>query len=147
MITKMQKSVELKADAGKVWQVLFDEQYIKQWYTAFGEDVQANTDWQQGSKAIFTNRKGDGIAGRIISSEKGKTLTIEYDAMLAKGEEDVTSEIARSIKGTQEIYTLLPASGGTILSISVETGDAYQEMMSSMWDVALRKIKELSENH
>ena len=97
-IQKMSKSILINSPAEKVWQVLLGPGYIRDWYTAFGEGVEAKTDWQLGSKASFTDKNGDGIVGRIVTHEPNKKITIEYDGYIAKGQEDFTSEAALSAK-------------------------------------------------
>ena len=144
-LQQIQKSIPINAPAQKVWQVLLDKTYIEEWYKAFGEGVKADTDWRLGSKATFADQKGDGMVGRIVTLEPNKKISIEYDGFLSKGQEDLVSEAALSIKGTQETYILEKNGNVTTLSISLEMDENYFGMMSAMWDNALQKIKELSE--
>lgn len=144
-LQQIQKSVSIDAPAQKVWEVLLNKEYIEQWYKAFGEGVKADTDWQLGSKAIFTDNNSDGIIGRIVTLEPNKKISIEYDGFMSKGKEDHVSEAAMAIKGTQETYSLEQTGNSTNLSISLEMDEKYFDMMSTMWDNALQKIKDLSE--
>ena len=144
-LQQINKSVSIDAPAHKVWQVLLDKAYYEEWYKAFGEGVKAETDWKLGSKATFADQKGDGIVGRIVTLDPNKKISIEYDGLLSKGQEDLVSETALAIKGTQETYSLEQNGNVTDLSISLEMDEQYYGMMSEMWDKALQKIKELSE--
>ena len=144
-LKNIHKSIEINAPAEKVWKVLLGADYIKIWYTAFGEGLEAKTDWQLGSKAVFNDQKGDGMIGRIITNEPNKKITIEYDGFMVKGQEDFTSEAALATKGSQETYTLVSASNGTALDITCDMDENYFDMMSGMWENAVQKIKKLSE--
>ena len=146
-LKNIHKSIDIKAPAEKVWQVLLEADYIKNWYTAFGEGIEANTDWQLGSKAVFTDQKGDGMIGRIVTHEPIKKITIEYDGFMSKGQEDLTSENAISAKGSQETYTLEPTNNGTSLDITCDMDESYFEIMFDMWENALQKIKQLAESN
>ena len=144
-LREIKKSITINTPVEKVWKVLLDEDCIEVWYQPFGEGLKANTDWQAGSKASFTDKKGDGIFGRIIEHIPYKKIAIEYDGCIMAGEEDTTSEIAIAMRGSQEIYTLEPSGNGTVLAITCEMGESYFDMMSAAWENALKQIKQLSE--
>jgi uncharacterized protein YndB with AHSA1/START domain len=139
------KPIEIQAPAEKVWQALLDENHIREWYKSFGEGVEAETDWQLGSKAVFKDQKGNGIIGRIVQRIPNKAITIEYDGFRVDGQPDFESEGAKAAKGSQERYTLQPTANGTMLVVDCEMDESYIDMMSAAWDKALEKIKQISE--
>lgn len=143
----IKKSIEIQAPEDKIWRVLFTSDYIPEWYTAFGDGIKADTDWQQGSKAAFTDNKGNGMLGKIAKHEPNKLLVIEYEGFLVNGKEDFESAGAREARGAQEIYQLQKSANGNLLSISCEMDENYFGFMSAAWEIALQKIKELSELH
>src|SRR4051794_34232958 len=60
---KMKKekfSINIKASAKKVWQVLWSDATYRQWTSAFSEGSYAVSDWKQGSKIQFLSPNGDG---------------------------------------------------------------------------------------
>ena len=145
METQIKKSVEINASSEKVWNVLILDEYNKEWYSAFSEGTHAETDWKVGSKVVFFDKSKDGMIGKIIENEPGKSLVIEYDGVIMQGLEDYDSEVAKKVKGGQESYILTDVDGATNLAISSDMDPEYYEMMSEQWDVALEKIKTLAE--
>ena len=145
METQIKKSVEINASNDKVWNVLILDEYNREWYSAFSEGTHAETDWKVGSKVVFFDKSKDGMIGKIIENEPGKSLVIEYDGVIMQGLEDYDSEVAKKVKGGQESYILTDVDGATNLAISSDMDPEYYEMMSEQWDVALDKIKTLAE--
>jgi len=140
-------SVDIHAPKEKVWQVLLDHKYIQVWYTAFGEGITADTDWRLGSKAVFTDNKGSGMIGKIVKHIPNEMIDIEYEGIMVNGKEDYHSNAANDMKGTHETYRLSTTDDATNLSIECVMDDAYYEMMSSAWEKAVQKIKQLSESN
>lgn len=125
--------------------MLTADNYTRQWYAVFMEGSHADTDWQVGSKALFTDAAGDGIAGKIAISNPGELLDIEYYGIVTKGKEDYESETAQKVKGGHEIYKLISENGYTNLSVELDMDGEWMDMMDKQWDEAIKKIKELSE--
>jgi uncharacterized protein YndB with AHSA1/START domain len=141
----IEKSIDIHASSQKIWEVLFTNDFIREWYTAFGEGIIADTDWQSGSKAIFTDTKGNGILGRIVENGPGKKLEIEYDGYMVNGMEDFESQGAKATKGAKETYTLQPVQGGNRLRVTCDMEEYIYDHMSACWDNALKKVKTLAE--
>ena len=141
----VKKSIEINAPKEKVWDILLQDNFTRIWYAAFSEGSHAETDWQLGSKAVFTDNSGCGIFGEIVENKTAEVISIEYQGEVVNGEEVYTSEAAEAIKGSHETYRLSENNGVTKLDISVDMGAEYYEMMSKAWDEALAKIKELAE--
>ena len=53
--------------------------------------------------------------------------------------------MAKDMKGGHEIYRLSGENGKTLLSIESDMMEEYFDMMSKAWDLALEKIKAMSE--
>jgi uncharacterized protein YndB with AHSA1/START domain len=145
-IVTIKKSIEISAPREKVYEVLLDDKYISKWYEAFSKGSRAETDWKVGSKAIFTDDGLSGLVGRVIVNDPNKEISVEYDGLLANGKEDYESEMAKNFKGARETYRLSDVNGKTRLDIECDMGDEYADQMSAMWEIALEKIRELSEN-
>jgi uncharacterized protein YndB with AHSA1/START domain len=139
------KSIDIVASAEKIWEVLFTDDYIKEWYTAFGEGIMADTDWKSGSKAVFADTKGNGIFGRIVENVEEKNLVIEYDGYIVNGLEDLESEGAKATKGARETYTLHPKTNSNQLVVTCDMEENIYDHMSACWENALKKIKTLAE--
>ena len=141
----IKKSIAIHAPKEKVWEVLLNDEYTRQWYAEFMEGSHAETDWKVGSKALFTDSNGSGIIGKIVENKKAELLTIEYLGAVENGKEEYDSEMAKAVKGSMEIYKLSESNGVTNLIISVDMGEEHFDFMSLAWDKALQKIKSFSE--
>ncbi len=142
----IQKSIDINAPAEQVWKTLTDDALTRQWYAEFSEGTYGDTDWEEGSKAIFVDATNCGMIGRIEQATRPEKIVIAYEGQMVNGTEDYTSEVAQQIKGGKESYTLIQTNGATTLNIEQDMTDEYFDMMSGMWDKALLKIKTLSEN-
>lgn len=142
---KIKKSIEINASKEKVWAVLTEEKYTNEWYSEFHEGSKADTDWKQGSKAVFKDNDENGIVGFIAVNDTYKEITIEYTGMLLKGVEDFESDMAKNFKGSRESYRLSEENGVTKLDVESDMIDEMFDMMSGLWDNALAKVKKLSE--
>lgn len=144
-VLKIKKSISINAPKEKVWEVLLQDHYNRQWFAEFSEGTKAETDWQVGSKVLYTDASGSGMIGKIITNRPAETLDVEYEGFVADGQEDYTSEGAQALKGGRETYRLSEANGVTQLAIESDMSAEWFEQMSLAWDRALQKIKELSE--
>jgi hypothetical protein len=141
----IKKSISINAGKEQVWDVLLLEKFNRQWYAAFGEGVYVQTDWKVGSKAIFTDANGDGLIARVAENHKPEKLSVEYTGVLTKGKEDYDSPVAKQVVGGHEKYQLKSGNNGTELFIECDMDEDLFDQMSKTWEVALQKIKALSE--
>ncbi|QNF33983.1 SRPBCC domain-containing protein [Adhaeribacter swui] len=147
METQVLKDViELNAPTEKVWQVLTQDEYNRQWYAEFMEGTYAETDWQEGSKALFKDKTECGIVAKIIANQPHQLLSLVYQGIVNNGQEDYSSPEAEAVKGGREIYRLVDLNGRTRLEVEADMGAEYLEMMQASWNRAFQKIKELAEN-
>jgi uncharacterized protein YndB with AHSA1/START domain len=142
----IKKTIDIHAPKEKIWNVLLDDHYSRQWYAEFSEGTYAVTDWNEGSKVIFQDESKSGIVGTIISKKPGEELVIEYNGMIYNGVENFESDDAKAVKGFRECYWLTESDGAIRLDIQSDMGSDYFEMMSAAWDKALAKIKAFAEN-
>src|SRR6187402_26865 len=119
------KTINIYAPKEVVWEVLINDEYNVQWYNAFSEGTHADTDWEVGSKAIFSDSSNAGIVGRIIVNDPFEALAIEYEGIVKDGIEDYESQLATEIKGSLEVYKLTVEGGITQLDIACDMGEDY----------------------
>lgn len=145
---KIIKDIDINASRERVWDILFTVENYEKWAGVFNEDKPGSsveTDaWKLWSTIKFFDGEGNGLIGRIIAHEAASHLAIEYDAELKKGA-PVESEMGSAMKWVQETYTLTEENGTTHLHVTCDMDDSRMEMMSTAWDKAMLKIKELSE--
>jgi uncharacterized protein YndB with AHSA1/START domain len=141
----IKKTIDIQAPKEKVWAVLFNDEYTRIWYAEFSEGTYAQTDWQQGSKAVFRDKSGFGMVGTIVTNKQYEKLSIEFQGVFTDGKEDYESADAQQVKGARETYILAERDGATQVSIESDMAEEHFESMSASWERALQKVKELSE--
>jgi uncharacterized protein YndB with AHSA1/START domain len=141
----IRKSITINAPKEHVWEAMMQDKYYQEWTAAFSEGSHVETDWELGSKAVFTDKSGNGIVGRVVEKVPYKQLAVEFEGLVHEGREDYESEGARQVKGSRESYLLTEEHGSTRLDTSSEMGEEYYEQMSQAWDRALQKLKHLAE--
>ncbi|WP_205503947.1 SRPBCC family protein [Rufibacter psychrotolerans] len=142
---QIKKDIAINASRQRVWEVLTQDHYVRQWYASFSEGAYAETDWQEGSKVLFKDPSNNGMVARVVANRPLELLDVEYAGLVSNGQEDTTSEEARAVQGGRETYQLQEKAGHTHLSISTDMTPEYFEMMSTAWDAALAKIKAMAE--
>jgi uncharacterized protein YndB with AHSA1/START domain len=139
----VRKSVSIDAAAGKVWEVLLEPRFTKEWGGEFMEGCYVESDWNLGSEVIWKDGDGTPFVSGVVSDIWPESLLIVgfYD--------DVSSRPPEPPGEFKETYALSEEDGRTILSIIAELGPVDEETFnnaSSLWDNALQEIKELSES-
>lgn len=142
---KINQSTVINATKEKVWDVLLKDEYTRIWYAEFSPGSKAETDWQEGGKALFTDHTGNGMVTKVVVNKPGKELIIEYTGLVKQGEEDYESEGAKAVQGGRESYRLSEDAGVTRLETSADMSEDMYDMMWAAWEKALQKIKELAE--
>ena len=94
----IKKSISINAKAERVWEVLLQDKYTRIWYEEFSKGSYAETDWQQGSKAVFKDSTQNGIVGKIAVNKPYQQLSIEYTGVIKDGVENYTSDEAQKVK-------------------------------------------------
>jgi len=138
-------SIKINAPREKVWNVLIGGKTYPEWTAAFAPGSQAETDWKEGSKALFTDGKGNGMVSTIAKNKPNEFLSIKHLGMVKDGVEDLTSDKVKQWSGAMENYTLKETGGVTELKIDMDSDDEYKDYFSKTWPKALDKVKELSE--
>jgi len=141
----IEKEVAINAPKEKVWEVLTKDENTRDWYAAFSAGSHAQTDWQEGSKAIFTDHSGCGLIARIIENKPAERLAMQFEGVLTDSREDYDSPAAQAMKGGKEIYRLAGENGTTHLHVWADMDEKYVDMMSVAWDAALVRLKSLAE--
>jgi uncharacterized protein YndB with AHSA1/START domain len=141
----IKRSIEINAPKHKVWEVLTTDQYTRKWYSVFSDGSHAETNWEEGGKALFTDNSGGGMIAKVIRNKPAELLALEFEGLVKQGKEDYDSEEAKKYKGGHESYKLSEKNGRTQLDIESDMDEQLFESMSVSWEQALQKIKELAE--
>ncbi|HRO43305.1 MAG TPA: SRPBCC domain-containing protein [Flavipsychrobacter sp.] len=141
----IKKSITINAPKERVWEVLLQDQYTREWYSEFKEGSHAETDWQEGSKVMFLDGEGCGMLGRIVTNKPYELLDVVFDGFVMYGKEDFESEGAKAVKGSHETYWLTENNGSTQLDVASDMGEDWYDGMVEAWDRALIRFKSLAE--
>jgi uncharacterized protein YndB with AHSA1/START domain len=141
----IEKEISIHAPKATVWEVLLQDAYTRQWYAVFSEGTRVDTDWKEGSKAVFTDGTNSGLVGTVVVNKPGEELSLKYTGLVVKGQEEHDSKGANAVKGAREIYRLSGDNGVTHLAITCDMGPDFFVPMAAAWDQALEKIKQLAE--
>jgi len=143
----IKKSIDISAPKEKVWDVMLSDKFTRIWYAEFSEGSHAETDWKIGSNALFKDISESGLVGKVIVNKPYEVISVEYKGIVLAGIEDYKSEGANNVKRGLETYRLKEKEGVTHLSIECDMSEEYFDSMSSDWEKALKKVKELSEQN
>jgi hypothetical protein len=144
---KLQFKTVINAPREKVWNILWDDKTYREWTSVFSEGSSAQTDWQKGSKVLFTDGKGSGMVARIAENVPNEFMGIEHLGMVENGVEDTTSDKVKGWSGAREDYTLKAVDGKTELTVDMDINDEYKDMFSEMWPKAMESIRSIAERN
>jgi hypothetical protein len=139
-------SIAINAPKEKVWNVLWSDHSYRQWTSVFSEGSYADTDWQEGSKALFLDGKGSGMVSRIASNKPNQEMAFEHLGMVKDGKEDLESDEVKAWAGAMEKYTLAQNDGATQLSVDLDSSEAFASYFNETFPKALQRVKDLSES-
>ncbi|MGB5437285.1 MAG: SRPBCC domain-containing protein [Maribacter sp.] len=135
----------IDAPKEKVWHVLWNDATYPKWTAPFGEGSRAETDWKEGSKALFLSADGGGMVSRIAKNRPNEFMSIEHLGFVKNGVEDTTSDEVKQWIGAMENYTLKNDGGKTELIVQMDIAEQYLDYFVKVWPKAFEKVKELSE--
>lgn len=124
---------------------MLEDATYRQWTSVFHEGSYADTDWKEGSKALFLAPEGDGMVSRIAVHRPGEYLSIEHLGFVKKGVEDTQSDEVKGWAGAHENYTLRETGGASTLIVEMDVTDEYRKYFEDTWPKALAKLKEIAE--
>lgn len=138
-------SITIDAPREKVWQALWNDASYREWTSVFSPGSYAETDWKKGSKVLFLNGEGQGMASRIADNIPNEYMSIEHLGFVADGKEDYESEKVKEWAGAKENYTLKAKDGKTEVVVDLDITDEYAAHFDETWPKALEKLKAVSE--
>lgn len=139
--------VDIHASRERVWQVLWEDAYYREWTSHFTEGSHAVGEWKKGGKILFLDPNQQGMVSIIEELIPAEYMSFKHIGGVKDGVEDYTSpEIKKYVDaGARERYTLKEVDGKTSLDIDVDVDESYQEHFENTWPKALKALKELAE--
>lgn len=136
--------ITIDASAEKVWNILLGQDTYPAWTAVFSPSSQVQTDWQEGSRALFLDGSGNGMVSEIAVNRPNELMSIRHLGSVENGVESIGNEKS-PWAGAMENYTLEQVGGKTCLLIDLDVTDEFVDYMDRTWLMALQKVKELSE--
>jgi uncharacterized protein YndB with AHSA1/START domain len=147
----IEKSIEIDAPVQKVWKILTDDEFTKQWIEeGWGKigvgDMNVHSDWKPDSEVLW-KKESDGtllVNGNITKLNPYKLL--RFTVFDVNTKEKFATEEEDGIT-----YAFDERNGNTILTVThgnfavMKEGKKNYELTKKVWDAALPKIKELAE--
>ena len=138
--------VSIAAPREKVWNALWEDKNYRSWTSVFGEGSRAETDWNKGSKVLFTDGKGSGMVSRIADKVPNEFMSFQHLGMVKDGVEDTQSEEVKKWAGGYENYTLKSSGSNTDLSVDIDLEESHKDFFLDAFPKPLEKVKQLAEN-
>jgi hypothetical protein len=144
---KKQFTIIINAPREKIWDILWNDSTFPEWTSVFSDGSHAKSDWKKGSKVLFIDGKGDGMASTIVENIPYECMIFRNDGTVKNGKEDreFDSELNSDWAGTMEAWTLHDKNGKTEISLDIDIADEHMEYFTDTVPKALQKLKELAE--
>ena len=134
-------SIEINANAKKVWQVLWDDILYRKWTAVFTPGSYAVSDWKEGSKIQFLNPSGNGMFSIITACKEFELMTFKHLGIVKQFEEQPESEETKQWGNAIESYLLKEENGITLLNVTLEANDQIKDFLTGTYPKALVKIR------
>ena len=144
---KKQFKIEIAAPKEKVWKVLWGDNTYPVWTAPFAEGSQVETNWEEGSKVLFLDGKGEGMVSTIAKKIPNEFMSFKHLGTVKNGVEDLNSEKTKEWSGALENYILKTVDGKTELVVDMDITEEFKDYFTNTWPKALDKVKELAEKN
>ena len=136
----------IQASKQKVWDTMLTHGSYEIWSGAGWEGSTYEGQWKEGENIRFASPDGEGTLVYIKELKPAAIIRADHIALLKKGgEEDRTSEEAKTWIGSQENYFFNEMNGVTELTVEILCNPQWEKMFNDGWPAALEKLKELCE--
>ena len=144
---KKQFKIEIAAPKEKVWKILWGDNTYPLWTAAFAEGSQVETNWEEGSKVLFLDGKGEGMVSTIAKKIPNEFMSFKHLGTVKNGVEDLHSEKTKEWSGALENYILKTTDGKTELVVDMDMTEEFKDYFTNTWPKALDKVKQLAEKN
>jgi uncharacterized protein YndB with AHSA1/START domain len=145
----VERSIEIKAPASRVWTILTSPEFTTRWSGVFGATGPIDADWKVGGGVLWRNAEGQVyVSGTVAAVEENHLL--RFTVRATRPEMQPTS--GRDEDDITQTYALSEHDGVTTLCIShgdfskLANGEQIQPGAAAVWDKLLPKLKQLAES-
>ncbi len=136
----------IDATAEKIWQVLWEPTTYCKWTSAMSPGGRVETDWKQGSRALFLDVNGDGIFQSIEEVRPHELMVFKYLGDLKDGKEDFDSPKVEALSGARQVYRIQDRGSDHLLTVELDLNPEYEEFFDKAFPRALDHVRTLSED-
>jgi uncharacterized protein YndB with AHSA1/START domain len=137
--------VTIDAPRETVWDILWNDETYREWTSVFSEGSRADTDWNEGSKVLFLDGKGNGMVSTIARKKAPELMSFKHLGEVHDGVEDLTSAKVSEWSGALETYTLRNVNEKTEMSVEMDLADEFKDYFLETFPKALDKVKSIAE--
>lgn len=137
---KLKFDVAINAPKEKVWKTLWEDKTYRQWTAAFTEGSYAKSDWRQGSRIGFLDRKGNGMYSVIDKKIDNSQMTFKHLGEIKDG-----ANVKSGWEDALESYFLSEKNGMTELKVELDTTEEFLDYFKGVFPKALQLVKQISE--
>lgn len=145
---RKQFNTTIAAPREKVWQTLWNDTTYRQWTAPFQAGSHAVSDWKQGSKVLFLDPNGSGMASEIAEMIPNEIMKFRHLRSVKDGKELMDDPADKEWAGSMENYYLKSNGKDTELTVEFDTKGLPKDMLDyfvTVWPKALAKLKEIAE--
>ncbi|WP_294297702.1 SRPBCC domain-containing protein [uncultured Chryseobacterium sp.] len=138
---KLHFDIQIKAEAIKVWSVLWDDFSFRQWTSAFTEGSFYQGNLQEGATIKFLDAKNNGMYSKIVKLVPNEEIIFRHLGEIYEG-----IETPRDLGDAMESYRLSEDENITHLEVDIQTAEEFKSFFEEKFPDALSNVKHLSEN-
>ncbi len=138
---KLHFDIQIKAEAIKVWSVLWDDFSFRQWTSAFTEGSFYQGNLQEGATIKFLDAKNNGMYSKIVKLVPNEEIIFRHLGEIYEG-----IETPRNLGEATERYVLAEDENITHLEVEIQTTEEFKSFFEEKFPDALSNVKHLSEN-
>jgi len=139
-------SIDINADATRIWQALWNDTSYREWAGVFDEGTHLLADdWKKGSTILFLSADRSGIYSVIEAHTPNEMIQFKHIGMVQDGKKQPVDDETKKWSGATESYTVAKGSDKNILTIDIDVLDQHLDFMNERLPKALEKIKSISE--
>lgn len=139
---EIQFTIEINAPKEKVWQVLWQDEMLREWMDFIDSGTYMTGELKEGSIVQFNSAEGYGVTSMVTELVPNEFVLFKHQADTKKDGESSRDD---QWTGGAESYRLTGAGDVTTLVMKFDVPLELRDIMLVSYPKALNKIKELSE--
>ena len=138
-------TIDINANAERVWSALFDLDNYKEWTSVFCSGSYYEGKLEMGSKIHFLNPNGLGMFSNVHYMIYPKDLIFQHEGEVKDFKEQPLTEEVEKWSGSFERYSLKETVNGTKLIAEVDLTEEHKDYFDEHFPKGLKIVKELAE--